>query len=83
MPGSKKKMGEVKIDKTRIPIKEGALSKQLGIPEEKNIPMSLLTKLKNIKIGEEFTHNNKKMKMTNLLKKRITLAITLKKMKKK
>lgn len=79
----KKKMGEVEIGKEKIPIKEGALSKQLGIEEEKNIPMSLLKKLSKVDVGEEFDHKGKKMKMTNQLKKRITLAITLKNMKKK
>jgi hypothetical protein len=31
--------------------KRGALSRQLGIPEEKNIPITLLEKIKKAKIG--------------------------------
>jgi uncharacterized protein with WD repeat len=78
----KPEMSQVEIDNKTIDIKKGALSRQLGIPEEDNIPMSLLNKLKKIEVGEEFEHKGKKMKMTAPLKKRITLAITLKKMKK-
>lgn len=75
-------MSKVEIDNKTIDIKKGALSRQLGIPEDKNIPMTLLNKLKKMEVGEEFEHNGKKMKMTNALKKRIVLAINLKKMKK-
>ena len=80
----KKKMEKetIELGGKEIEIKKGALSRQLGIPEEKNIPMTLLNKLKKIEVGESFEHNGKKMKMTSALKKRITLAITLKKMKK-
>tara|TARA_R100001369_G_C3232530_1_gene152401 strand:- start:40 stop:432 length:393 start_codon:yes stop_codon:yes gene_type:complete len=78
----KPKMGKVTIQGKDIPIKTGALSKMLRIPEEENIPMTLLRRLNKMEIGEEFEQKGKSMKMTGLLKKRVSLAITLKKMKK-
>ena len=63
-------------------IKEGALSKQLGIPVKDNIPMALLKKLVKKDIGSKFMLNGKERKMTTLLKRRISLAITLKSKKK-
>ena len=63
-------------------IKEGALSKQLGIPIKKNIPMSLLRKLVKKENGSKFMLNGKERKMTPLMKRRISLAITLKSRKK-
>lgn len=63
-------------------IKEGALSKQLGIPIKKNIPMALLRKLVKKENGTKFMLNGKERKMTKLLKQRITLAINLKSFKK-
>lgn len=63
-------------------IKEGALSKQLGIPIKKNIPMALLNKLVKKENGSKFILNGKERKMTPLLKKRVSLAINLKGFKK-
>jgi len=59
-------------------IKEGALSKQLNIPIKDNIPMSLLKRLVKVENGMKFTHQGKSKKMTPLLKRRVSLAITLK-----
>jgi len=81
-PKKKPEVSEIEIEDKVIEIKKGALHKQLGIPEEKNIPMTLLNKLKKMELGEEFEQNGKKMKMTRGLKRRVVLAITLKKMKK-
>ena len=78
----KQKMGKVTIQGKDIPIKTGALSKMLRIPEEENIPMTLLRRLNKMEIGTEFEQKGKTMKMTNLMKKRVSLAITLKNMKK-
>ena len=64
-------------------IKEGSLSKQLGIPVKDNIPMALLKKLVKKEIGSKFMLNGKERKMTTLLKRRVSLAITLKSRKKK
>lgn len=66
--------------------KRGALSRQLGIPEEKNIPLSLLSRIKKAKIGTTVTNptktGNKKVKVTRLLKQRVVLAVTLRKFRK-
>jgi len=63
-------------------IKEGSLSRQLGIPIKKNIPMALLNKLVKKENGSKFMLNGKERKMTPLLKKRVSLAINLKGFKK-
>jgi len=52
-------------------IKKGALSKELGIPENKNIPMAKLEKVAKSKSSSP------------KLKKQANLAITLKKINKK
>ena len=66
--------------------KKGALSRQLGIPIEKNIPISLLEKIRNAKIGSTITNPTKtgkrRIKVTRLLKKRAVLALTLKRLRK-
>ena len=36
-----------------------------------------INRLKKVEVGDSFDFNGKKKKMTNLLKKRITLALTL------
>lgn len=63
-------------------MKEGALSKQLDIPVNENIPMSLLTRIKNAKIGQTVTNptgtGRKYIKVTPLLKKRAVMAHTMK-----
>lgn len=62
--------------------KRGALSRQLGIPEKENIPISLLTRIKGAKIGSKIRNPTKKghkrIKVTLLLKRRAVLAHTLK-----
>tara|TARA_Y100000296_G_scaffold50229_1_gene57565 strand:+ start:466 stop:699 length:234 start_codon:yes stop_codon:yes gene_type:complete len=70
----------------KIHIKKGALSRQLGIPVEKNIPMSLLNKIVKAKEGDTITNpssiGKKKIKVTRLLERRAILARNLKKIKK-
>lgn len=62
--------------------KEGALSRQLGIPEKDNIPVTLLKKIKDTDIGERIHNPTQKgkrwLKVTRLLKRRSVLALTLK-----
>jgi len=69
-----------------IKLKEGALSRQLEIPIEKNIPFTLLNKIRVTSIGKTITNptmsGKRIIKVTRLLKKRAVFAITLKKMKK-
>ena len=66
--------------------KPGALSRQLGIPEEKNIPMTLLNRIAEAPIGSTITNPTKtgkrRIKVTPKLKKRAVLARTLKKIRK-
>ena len=73
-----KKTTKINLGDGSFKIKEGALSKQLGIPIKDNIPMSLLKRLVKIENGMKFMHKGKMKKMTPLLKRRVSLAITLK-----
>lgn len=69
----------IKLGGKKIQIKEGALSKQLGIPVEKDIPKSLLASINKKKVGDEVKlPSGRVIKVTALLKKRVSLAITLK-----
>tara|TARA_R110002020_G_scaffold94777_2_gene227761 strand:+ start:286 stop:579 length:294 start_codon:yes stop_codon:yes gene_type:complete len=78
----KKKTSTIEIKGEKIKMEKGKLSKELGIPEEKNIPMTLLKRLVKVPNGEMFDHRGKSKKMTPGLKRRISLAITLKGFKK-
>lgn len=66
--------------------KPGTLHKQLGIPRDKKIPMSLLNKIIKAKAGDTITNpsklGKKKIKVTRLLEHRAILARNLKKLKK-
>jgi hypothetical protein len=67
-------------------MEEGRLRKDLEMPEGKLIPMAYLKRIVKIPNGDMFQieHGSKKMKkMTPALKKRVSLAITLKGFKKK
>ena len=68
-------------------LKKGALHRQLGIPQDEKIPVTLLKKIKKAKIGETITNPTKKgkrkIKVTPLLKRRANLALTLKELAKK
>ena len=68
-------------------LKKGALHRQLGIPQDEKIPVTLLKKIKKAKIGETITNPTKKgkrkIKVTQLLKRRANLALTLKELAKK
>ena len=75
------------IQKAIKPNRKGALSRQLGIPIDENIPMTLLRKIKNTSIGNTIVNPTKTGKkhitVTPLLKKRAVLAYNLKKIKKR
>jgi len=70
------------IQKTGL--KKGALSRQLDIPEEKNIPMSLLNKIVSAKAGQTITNPTKlgkrRIKVTRLLERRAIMARNLKRL---
>ena len=82
MNAPKKKTSTIKIGDSKITMERGRLSRDLGIPEDKNISMSLINRLIKIENGMMFTHNGKQKKMTSALKKRLVLARTLKGFKK-
>ncbi|MEA3502654.1 MAG: hypothetical protein U9R47_07750 [Actinomycetota bacterium] len=67
-------------------LKEGTLSRQLGIPIKDNIPVTLLKAIRDTEIGETIKNPTKKgkkqFKVTRLLKRRAVLALTLKGFKK-
>lgn len=64
-------------EKESFSIKPGALKKQLGVPESFKFDKKELNRLKKVEVGDSFEFQGKKKKMTGLLKKRITLALTL------
>lgn len=73
-------MGQMFIQKIRI--KKGALSRQLGIPMEKNIPITLLRKIVRSSPGRTIRNptksGKKNIKVTVLIERRAILAINLK-----
>ena len=81
-PPPKSKKQTIKIGDSKITMEKGRLSRDLGIPEEKNIPMSLINRLIKVENGEMFAYKGKQKKMTPALKKRLVLARTLKGFKK-
>ena len=70
----------------KVGFKSGSLSNQLGIPEKDNIPMVLLQKIRAAKINQVITNPSPKgirrIRVTRLLKRRTSMAITLKRMNK-
>jgi len=63
-------------------IRKGALSKQLGIPEKKKIPMTLLDEIISAKPGQIIKNPTKaglkRIKVTRLMERRAILARNLK-----
>jgi hypothetical protein len=59
----------------------GATHRQLGVPLDKKIPKTFLTKIKNTEIGKTIQNPTKtgkrRIKITRLLKQRAVLAHTL------
>lgn len=80
MPYKKEK---VEVGGEEITIKKGALHRSLGVPDSYTFKKPELEKLKKVEVGKEFTFKGKKKKMTELLKKRVTLGLTLMKQNKK
>ncbi len=66
----------------KIKLKKGALSKQLEIPEKKDIPITLLNKIIKAKAGQTIKNPTKtgkrKIKVTRLLERKSIFAKTLK-----
>jgi hypothetical protein len=67
--------------------KPGTLHRQLEIPEDKKIPVSLLNKIISAKAGDVIVNPSKvgkrKIKVTRLLERRAILARNLKKISKR
>lgn len=63
-------------------LKRGALSRQLGIPEKKNIPMTLLDEIIRAKAGDRIKNPTKVgkqcFKVTRLMERRAIMARNLK-----
>ena len=66
----------------KISFKKGTLHHQLGVSSEKTLPVSLLNKIMSIDVGKKVVYNKKHILVTGLLKKRVNLALNLKKMRK-
>jgi hypothetical protein len=70
-----------------IHMKPGALSRQLGVPIKKNIPMKLLKKIVVAKAGQTINNpcktGKRRIKVTHLVERRSILAINLKNMKRR
>jgi len=70
----------------KIHIKKGALSRDLGISEEDNIPVALLNAIISAKAGQTIKNPTKKGKqrilVTRKIERRAILARNLKKIKK-
>jgi len=75
----------IKIGKEKIKMKPDALRNQLKVPEGKKIPMSLLNAIIKAETGDMVMNpfTKKKIKVTELLTDRASLARTLKGFKKK
>ena len=63
--------------KETFKIKKGALKKQLKVPEEYRFNAKELNRMKDVENGRSFNFKGNTFKMTALLKRRITLALTL------
>lgn len=70
----------------KIHLKKGVLHKQLGIPQDKKIPMQLLNKIIAAKPGDVIQNptnvGKKRITVTSVLEKRANLAKNLKNIKK-
>lgn len=77
-----KKTQEISIGKEKITFAKGTLKSQLGRPQDYTFKLDELEKLKKVENGKRFRYNKESRMMTPLLKRRITLAVNLMKMKK-
>ena len=75
---------KVKKDKRWIQkakIKKGALHRQLSVPKDKDIPVTLLKRIKNATTGGTISNPTKtgkrRIKITTLLKRRVNFALNV------
>lgn len=71
------------IQKARNPKKKGALHRQLGVPTDKNIPVTLLKLVRSAPIGKTLRNplkvGNRRIPVTMLLKRRVQFALNVRK----
>ena len=79
---NKPKMEKVELGGEEVEFKEGTLRNQLKVPKDMKLTPAILKKINKANVGEMFDFNGRKIKMTPLMKKRITLGINLQKRKK-
>lgn len=74
-----KKSNKRWIQKAKI--KKGALHRQLSVPKDKDIPITLLKKIKSFSTGRTITNPTKTgkriIKITTLLKRRVNFALNV------
>lgn len=71
----------IKLGDEKITFKKGALRSQLKLNKNQDLSVKILEKLKKVETGSRFMLNNKDLKKTPLMSRRINFALTL--MKKK
>jgi len=83
-PMAKKKTSTIKIGDKKITMKKDALRNMLKVPEDEDIPVSFLNKIGKADAGDMIRNifTGKEMKVSALMKKRASLAKTLKSFKK-
>lgn len=59
--------------------RKGYLHSDLGIPKDQVIPITLLKRIKTMRIGKTFRYNDKVIKVTPLLKRRVNFALNVRK----
>lgn len=69
------------IQKAVDPRKRGSLHRQLGIARGKKIPGKLLREVQRAEVGRVVRAGGKRVRVTRLVKKRVNLALTLRRMK--
>jgi len=67
------------IQKAVDPRKKGSLHRQLGVSKGKKIPRELLTAVQRAEVGRVVRAGGKRIRVTRLMKKRVNLAVTLRK----
>ena len=79
MPPKKVK---VELNGEEVEFKEGTLRQMLKAPKDMKLTAPVLKKINKTEVCKVFEFNGRKIKMTPLMKKRITLGINLQKKKK-
>ncbi len=72
-----KNMGEVVLDGKKIKFKEGALHRQLKVPEDQDIGITNLRKIKKAEVGTMVKIKGKTFKVTPLMKKRAVFGLNI------